>query len=126
MTGLVAKFKANYAEQEYDRAEQEYDRREDERLTMDTWHSDGLVSKAYVLYLRAALLSGAPALEVVQPIPADSTRDGDVIVLRNGKTVAARFRVRPDGVRLRRLDVKRVRNRARQPAAAAVDPTAST
>jgi hypothetical protein len=53
----------------------------------------------------------------VEPNPDDSTRDDDLVVLRNGAEVLARFRVRPDGVRLRRLDEKRVRKRATAAAA---------
>jgi len=90
------------------------------------WHSDPLVDKARRLYLADELRRGTPELEITQPIAADSTRDDDVIVLRNGPTVAGRFRVRPDGhSRLRRLDVTRTWPRARQPAAA-VDPTAAS
>jgi hypothetical protein len=79
------------------------------------WHTDPLVDKARTLYLRAALRAGIPELEIRQPIAGDSTREGDVIVLRNGPTVAARFRVRPDGSRLRRLDERRP-DRVRRPA----------
>ena len=68
------------------------------------WHSDPLVDKARTLYLRAALLAGVPELEIGQPIASDSGRDGDVIVLKNGPTTIARFKIRPDGKRLRRLE----------------------
>lgn len=86
-------------------------------MTTEPWHSDPLVTKARVLYLRAALLAGVPELEIAQPISADSTRDGDIITLKNGPTVIAVWRVRPDGSRLRRLDERRASRRATSPAA---------
>jgi hypothetical protein len=68
------------------------------------WHSDPLINKARILYLSEHVRKGTPELEVRHPISHDSTRDDDVITLRHGPTVIARYRIRSDEYgRLRRL-----------------------
>jgi hypothetical protein len=93
-------------------------------MTTGPWHADPLVDKARAMYFRAFARSGMDVTMIVEPIATDSGRDDDMIVLRNGSAVLVRFRIRPDGVRLRLLDEKRVRKRARRTEASAVDPAA--
>jgi len=85
--------------------------------TDERWHSDPLICKARELLLRAHKLAGTPEAEILGPSPGDSTRVGDLIVLRFGDQVVARFKVRTPGSRLRRLVAPVAGRQAEQPAA---------
>jgi len=68
------------------------------------WYSDPLIDKAVELYFRAHKRAGTPDAAIMQPSRHESVLEGDVIELRSGSEILARFKIRTDGKRLRRLE----------------------
>ena len=71
--------------------------------TDERWHSDPLICKARELLLRAHKLAGTPEAEILGPSPGDSTRVGDLIVLRFGDSLHRSPVARPNNRRRARM-----------------------